>query len=235
MRGVLSLILERLRELLAGRPEEIFGWLSGRSRGSWAVCLLAIWIGCGAYGATIGLWRSGEQAVFTAVKFPLVVLLTCGGNVLLNGILAQVCSSGLSFRQSTLAILMSFGVAAMVLLSLSPLTLFLLLNTPPLGSEAAETGHSLTLLAHVGVIAFAGWAGNWNLYRLLKYTAPSTLNARSTLFAWLAGNLLLGSQVSWILRPFIGNPNLPVQFLRDDPFWGGFYEQVWRSLMQLFS
>jgi LmbE family N-acetylglucosaminyl deacetylase len=34
--------------------------------------------------------------------------------------------------------------------------------------------------------------------------------------AWLAANLFLGSQLSWILRPFIGSPGLPVEFLRHD-------------------
>ncbi|MDQ8187436.1 hypothetical protein [Pelagicoccus sp. SDUM812002] len=169
------------------------------------------------------------------MKFPLVIILTCGANVVLNGILAQVYATGLSFRQTTLAILMSFAIASLVLVSLSPLALFLLWNTPHLATEGASTGHSITLLAHVPVIAFAGWAGTWRLYRLLVHIAPSRGSARSTLFAWLAGNLLLGSQVSWILRPFIGNPNLPVQFLRDNPLYGGFYEQVWRSLMQLLS
>ncbi|MBD5779632.1 hypothetical protein IEN85_09010 [Pelagicoccus sp. NFK12] len=192
-------------------------------------------LGAGVYGATIGLWRSPWQALYAGIKFPAVVLLTCAGNAVLNGILAQLHATGLSFRQTTLAILMSFSVASLVLLAMSPLAVFLLWNTPPLGSEGTTTGHSLTLLAHVGVIAFAGWCGTWRLYRLLKYVAPTGNRALSTLLAWLAGNLLLGSQVSWILRPFIGNPKLPVEFLRDDPFYGGFYEQVWKSLMQLFS
>ena len=36
--------------------------------------------------------RSGgpQQAFFTAVKMPLLIFLTCGGNALLNGLLAQV-------------------------------------------------------------------------------------------------------------------------------------------------
>jgi len=192
-------------------------------------------LGAGVYGATIGLWRSPLQAVFAGVKFPLVIVLTCGGNAVLNGVLAQVFATGLSFRQTTLAILMCFAIASLVLLGLSPLMVFLLWNTPPLESVGAGVGHSVTLLAHVGVIAFAGWCGTWRLYRLIRYVAPERGIAMVTLLSWLAGNLLLGSQVSWVLRPFIGNPNLPVEFLRDNPLYGGFYEQVWKSLMQLLS
>ena len=222
-----------MRDLLAGNPAALSAWIDGPFGPRLRLCLLTLVVGAGSYGATIGLWRSGEQAIYAAVKFPLVVTLTCGGNALLNGLLAQVFETGLTFRQTTLAILASFAIAGLALLSFVPLALFLLRNTPPLESEAARTGHSLTLLAHVGAIGFAGWIGNRRLYRLLAYRSRSSANARIVLLGWLAGNLLLGSQISWILRPFIGNPSLPVAFLREHPLWGGFFEQVWRSLSQL--
>lgn len=216
-----------------GEPRRLAGWVETRVGERTTQSLILIAVGTGAYGATIGLWQGGEQAVFTAAKFPMVVGLTCGGNALLNGILAQVYASGLGFRQTMLAILMSFAVASMVLLALAPIALFLLWNTPPLVSDAARVGHSVTLLAHVAAIAFAGWVGNLRLYRLLRYVAPATANARATLLAWLAGNLLLGSQVSWILRPFIGSPGLPVEFLREHPLTGNFFEAVWAALSRL--
>jgi hypothetical protein len=54
------------------------------------------------------------------------------------------------------------------------------------------------------------------------------------LFSWLAGNLFLGAQLAWNLRPFIGSPTLAVQFFRDDPLRGNFYEAVWRACRHLF-
>jgi len=47
--------------------------------------------------------------------------------------------------------------------------------------------------------------------------------------------LFLGSQLSWILRPFIGAPGLPVQFIRADALHGNFYEAVFRALGHLLS
>src|SRR5205085_7827251 len=38
---------------------------------------------------------------FSAIKFPLLIFVTCGANGLLNGMLAQVLGSGLSFKQTT--------------------------------------------------------------------------------------------------------------------------------------
>jgi hypothetical protein len=151
----------------------------------------------------------------------------------LNGCLAQVLGSGLGLRQTTVAILMSFTVAALILAAFAPIMLFLLWNTPSL-ADRGTTGHSITLLAHVAVIAFAGIAGNHRLLLLLKHYTASARTAWLVLLAWLGGNLLLGSQTSWILRPFIGSPGLPVEFLRADPLRGNFFEAVWGALQRLF-
>ena len=181
-----------------------------------------------------GGWRAPLQAVFTAAKFPLLVLLTCGGNALLNGLLAQVLGVGLSVRQSTLTILMSFALMAMVLAALSPVMLFLLLNTPPL-SAGPSPSHSLLLTAHVAVIALAGVVANRRLLRLLARLTGRAGTSRAILFAWLTGNLLLGSQLAWVLRPFVGSPRLPVQFLRPDPLHGNFFESVAHALRHLLA
>jgi hypothetical protein len=223
----------RLFRLLAGDTPRLQAWLE-ESGWRWpAVCCATIAIGCGVYGATLGLWRDGLQAGFTALKFPLLVFLTCGANAALNGCLGQLLGSGLGFRQTTLAILMSFAVMAMVLAALAPVMLFLLWNTPPLDAGNAIGGHSIMLLAHVGVIALAGVAGARRLYRLLVRTSGGAAVARRVFFGWLAGNLLLGAQLAWVLRPFIGSPGLPVQFFRADPLHGNFFEAVWRALRHL--
>jgi hypothetical protein len=195
---------------------------------------IAIVLGSSVYGATIGLWRAPFQSVFTAIKFPLLIFLTCIGNGAVNGMLAQVLGSGLSFRQTAFAILMSFAVASLILGGFSPITLFVLYNAPPLGSEHAIVGHSVMLLTHVFVIAFAGVVANRRLFGLLQKVRGHDHTARAVLFSWLAGNLFLGAQLAWNLRPFIGSPTLAIQFLRDDPLRGNFYEAVWRAFRHLF-
>jgi len=195
---------------------------------------LAIVIGSSVYGATIGLWRAPLQSVFTAIKFSLLIFLTCVSNGAINGMFAQLFGSGLSFRQTALAILMSFAVASVILGGFSPITLFILYNAPPLGSEHAIVGHSVMLLTHVFAIAFAGVVANRRLLGLLRKMSGREGTARAVLFSWLAGNLFLGAQLAWNLRPFIGSPGLAVQFLRDDPLRGNFYEAVWRAFQHLF-
>ncbi len=224
-----------IRLLLRGDADEIAQWLRAFDARRALHCVVIILIGCGLYGVTLGIWRAPLQAGYTAAKFPLLILLTCAGNALLNGMLAQLLGSGLSFRRTSLAILMSFAAAAVVLGALSPVTLFVIYNAPPLGSSRAVAGHSITLLLHVFLIAYAGVIGNRCLFRLLERMSGSRATARRVLVSWLAGNLLLGAQLAWVLRPFIGSPHIPVQFLRDDPMRGNFYEAVWHALTHFLS
>lgn len=225
---------ENLKALLGGdvgRIAENLARPNGRRIAGYAA---VIFIGSGVYGSTLGIWRAPLQSFYTAIKFPLLIFLTCGGNALLDGMLAQILGSGLSFRQTSLAILMSFAIAATILAGFSPITLFIWYNAPPLGSTSELLGHSVMSLAHVGAIALAGIVAHRRLFTLLHKVSGTVATARAVLVSWLTGNLLLGAQLAWNLRPFIGSPTLAVQFLRDDPMRGNFYEAVWRALRHLF-
>jgi len=224
-----------VKRLCHGDPQ----WLGAqvRQRKGWtAVCLLWIALGGAAYGFTLGLWQWGTvHPLYVAIKIPLLFLLTAVGNGILNGMLAQLLGLPLSFRESYAAILASFAIIALILGSLSPVIAFLVLNTPAMAGHGVRVGYSFTMVLHVSLIAFAGVMANLRLYGLLRHLAPSRAAAVRGLFAWLAGNLLLGSQLSWILRPFIGSPGLAVQFLRPHAFEGSFFEALWKSLSVLID
>lgn len=226
-------MIRRLKILLAGDAGALAAWTQ-EAEGRWLwTCVSVFFASCAVYGATFGLWRSEGQALFTAMKFPLVVLLTCAGNALLNGCLALVLGTGLGLRQSAVAILMSFTIMGLVLAAFAPVMVFLCWNLPTISSAQALTGKSITILAHVGLIAFAGIVGNHHLWRLLHRLTGSVARANMVLFAWLAGNLLLGSQISWILRPWIGQPGSAVHFFSPEPLQGNFFEAVWGAVQTL--
>ena len=226
-------MIGRLKLLLRGDADRVAESVSRAGLESVAQFSLIILVGAGLYGATLGLWRGPLQAFYTAIKFPLVIFLTCLGNGTINGMLAQILGSGLSFRQTAITILMSFAIAAIILAGFAPLTLFVWFNAPPLGSKGAILGHSVMLLTHVFAIALAGVIANSRLLGLLRKISGSDRVARAVLFSWLAGNLFLGAQIAWNLRPFIGSPKLAIEFLRSDPLRGNFYEAVWRALRHL--
>jgi hypothetical protein len=231
-----KLNLSEVGVLLRGEPEPIRRWTERWDARRLMLHLALVLAGAGCYGATIGLWRAPGQALFTAIKFPLIILFTTIGNALLNAMLAPLLGLNIPFRQSFLAIVTSFALASVILGAFSPLTAFVVWNAPPMvaGARSGVT-YSAIQIVHVAVIAFAGIAANLRLHQLLQRLAGSRRVATRVLLAWLGGNLFLGSQLSWILRPFIGSPDLPVQFLRETAFHGNFYESVFSALRNLFS
>jgi hypothetical protein len=199
--------------------------------------IVVIVIGAGLYGAAMGWWRDPKQALYTAIKFPLIILLTATGNAVLNAMLAPLLGLNIPFRQSFLAILMSFTIASAILGSFAPIVAFMVWNFPPMSPDAwASSGpYSLILFTFVIVIAFAGITANLRLLQLLLQLGGRQNVAFRVLCAWVAGNLFFGTQLSWILRPFIGSPGLPVQFLRHDAFKGNFYETIFHIIVRLFT
>lgn len=226
--------------LLRGEVAALAAWTADWRTTNVTRDVTLILAGAGAFGAALGCWRDPWQAVFGAIKLPLIMLLTAAGNAMLNAMLAPLLGLRLHFRQSFLAILASFALAATILGAFSPLAAFVIWNAPPLVDGAGDwatnsSTHAAILLLLVGMIAFAGVSANLRLLQLLRALAGDSATSWRVLLAWLAGNLFLGSQLSWVLRPFIGNPSMPVEFLRADAFRGNFFETIFHSVVQLFN
>ncbi len=222
--------------LLRGETGLIAQWMERWEAGRLALHIGMIMLGAGLYGAAMGWWRAPEQALYTAIKLPMIILLTTLGNALLNAMLAPLLGLNLTFRQSLLAILMSSAMAAAILGSFSPIAAFVVWNAPTLvpDEQMASGAYGFVKLLQVAVIAFAGVMANVKLWRMLAQMGGDPAAATRVLLAWLAGNLLLGGELSWILRPFIGSPLLPVEFLRDDALQSNFFEAVWKAMQQVF-
>jgi hypothetical protein len=228
----MKLGLERVPVLLRAEPQGLLPWVGSGDRAHLLVCGLSVLVGAGLFGAAMGCWRSPLQALYTGVKFPLVLFLISIGNGLLNAMLAPLLGLNIGWRQSFMAVLMSFAIASLILGGFSPLLFFLVWNAPPMHESFAA--YNLLLVSVVAIIAFAGVASNVRLLQLLEAFGRDSKAGRRVLLAWLAGNLFLGSQLCWILRPFVGSPHLAVQFIRPDAFNGNFYEALLRALLNLF-
>lgn len=211
------------------------GWVTRRQAALLGFCIAAVVIGAGSYGAVMGCWRSPLQALYTGIKLPLVILLTTLGNGLLNGMLAPLLGLNVSFRQSLAAVLVSFAIAAIVLGALSPVAWFIVWNTPPLtaGTKLTSPEYGFLQLTLAGFVALAGVIGNVRLLPLLRRWAGNAATARNVLLAWLAGNLFLGSQICWVLRPFLWDAQRPVEFIGPDYSHGNFFETVFQAVGRL--
>jgi hypothetical protein len=233
--GVAAGPRRRIDLLLRADPATLRGWVMDSDLERVFLCVATIAIGAGLYGAAMGCWRSPLQALFTGIKLPLVILLTTLGNGLLNGMLAPLLGVNLSFRQSLMSVLMTFGLAAVLLGAFTPLAAFVAWNTPPLSgtTQLASPEYGFLQLTHVGFIASAGIIGNRALTPLLREQGNSAASALRVLLGWLAANLLLGSQVAWVLRPFIWDPARPVEFIGQEYLRGSFYETVFEAARRL--
>jgi len=225
--------LRQLPALLRGEVELLGAWHREESGRRILFQVFVIFGGAGLFGAAIGAWRAPLQSLYLAVKLPLILILTTVFNGLVNGMLAPLLGVNIGFRQSSQLVLSSFAIAATILAGFSPIMLFLVWNAPV--SDVSGASFHVLLLTGIAAIAFAGVAANARLLDLLRVLAKDAKTARNVLFAWLAGNLFLGAQISWNLRPFIGSPEMEVEFLREDAFSGNFYEAVLRVVGRLVS
>lgn len=214
----------------------LYNWVVRQRTRLICLCIGLILVGAGVYGATIGIWREPLQALYTGIKLPLVILLTTLGNGLLNGMLAPLLGLQVNFRQSFVLVLVSFALASLILAGFSPVALFLVWNTPPLTAMTTlwspEYGFLQLMLA--GFIATAGIIGNVRLLPVLRRWTINYTIARRVLFVWLATNLFLGSQIAWVLRPFIWDPAGQTRFIGHEYFHGSFYETVFEAARRIF-
>lgn len=133
-----------LRQLIQPSPD----WLDAPSPQRVAFVAITACAGLAVYGFTVGYWRDPVMGGYVAVKLPLLILLTLACNGLLNGLLGLLLGTGLGFRQSLLALLTSFALAALILGSLAPITFFLAWNAPTPASPGASAAHSAYLVTH---------------------------------------------------------------------------------------
>lgn len=164
-------------------------------------------MGMGAYDlSTSERWL---LPLFAAIKVPLVLLGTCivclPGFFVLNSV-AGVRSDWTRARDAVMA-----GQAAMALClaSLAPLTLFL---------YASGVDHRRAIWVSLATFTVATLAGQVVMQRRYGALIARARVHRALLLAWIVMYAFVGVQFGWMLRPFVGTPGKPVEFLRDEAF-----------------
>lgn len=227
--------LRFVSEFLRAQPAHLNAWVKDQPRQLAVFCFVAILFSAGAYGGAMGSWSCPLQMLYTGIKLPLAILLTTLGNGLLNGMLAPLLGATVTFRQSLALVLVSFAITALILGALSPVALFVIWNTPALSAATQVTSpeYGFMQLTIAGFIALAGVIGNVRLYPLLREWTGRRAVALQVLLAWLAGNLFLGSQICWMLRPFVWDPTGRMEFIGAQYLHGSFFETLWEAARRL--
>ena len=187
-------------------------------------------VAAAVYGASFGCWRGGVQILWSAAKMPLLLLSVTLACALGNFMTAQLLGLDLSLRQTVRAMLRAFAVAALVLAGLAPVFWFLASSLPRPGeSEAAAAGRVLLVL-HTAAVGLAGLVGNLHLWKLLCERAGRRAVAARVMVAWLALGGASGSELSWVLSPFLTHPDRPLAFLNPNAFRMNMYEYLWQLI-----
>ena len=180
----------------------------------------------GVYGVVMGMYNGPLQAIASGVKLPILFLLTaiiCIPSLYtFNVLLGQ----SFKFLQTVTLMVMTIGTTTILLASLAPIAFFFTLTTQ---------NYQFILLLHVLIFGLCGIYGVRYLYRGCAYLAFRLEQPLNTLLLriWIAIYAIVGMQLGWRLRPFIGHDGSPFQLLRAQGD-GNFYLAVWRAIMNLF-
>jgi len=164
--------------------------------------------------------------LLVALKTPLLFVVSLLACCLVLYTLNLAFGMGLHFLPSMT--LMAFALAA------TGVMLGVFIPVVALFSVVTESYHFMKIL-HVAVFAIAGLFGVTVLYGGLKRLAPEGIDSRkirALLLSWLLLYGLVGGQLAWTLKPFLGTPYLPAT----PPFRvesGNIYVSVFESMSQL--
>lgn len=174
----------------------------------------------GSFGAAEpGRWA---QPAFAAVKLPLLTLGTTA--ICLPGfyMMHVVLRARREFGAAVRGVLAGQAMFAIVLASLAPLL--------PVWYDAAAS-HRAALLGSAAAFGIAALCSLVAVSRVQRSVRTRRRVSRALLVGWLIMYTFVGLQGAWMLRPFIGAPDAPVRFVRENPFTNG-YVAVLRLLVR---
>jgi hypothetical protein len=222
--------------LLHGKDGLLAAVLEGRDLRRWwlRLCLVMI-AGAAVYGAVLGYWHGPRLSLYVAIKLPLVLLLTSAMTLVLSWLGAALLGLPLRFGQVAVLTFLALSAASLLLASLAPVALLFTLSAPD-PSTAARTTHNLLYLLHTAFVGGCGLAGTRALWQAMgRLDAPVRTRAAVYLL-WVLAYALVGGEVAWVLRPFVGSVYADVVFLRPDALNGNVYEFIFTDIFpHLFS
>jgi hypothetical protein len=166
------------------------------------------------YGAVMGAFALDKperlkMVVYAAVKMPLLVFVTALVCLPAFFVLNTVLGLRRDFRAAFTAILAGQAALTIALASLAPLTAFI---------YASGATHRGALLFNAAMFTLATAAAHTVMLRRYRPLAARAAAHRLMLWTWVVLYAFVGVQMGWMLRPFVGNPAIPVTFFRQEPF-----------------
>lgn len=180
--------------------------LSGGAAEALTPRLMLTAAGAGAlFGLAIGLPGGLAQALSSAIKFPLVLLGSAAIGLPTLRIGTALSGQRLRTAQVSALLLQSLATAATTMAALAPLAVVAWLSASTF-SDSNLWVYRRAVAAFTAVAMVGGFVGASRLLRALPLTAVLP-------WAGILGAAAL--QLTWLLRPVIGKPDLDFALLRD--------------------
>ncbi|HEV3168652.1 MAG TPA: hypothetical protein VGZ22_31895 [Isosphaeraceae bacterium] len=219
-------LLAHADDVLRGRE-----WTS-RATQPWPALgrLSAFVVICGlTYGAAMGLFGGlgGDRAwqvFYSAVKVPILLVATFALSLPSFFVLNTLLGVRADFVQALRALAAAQAGLTIILVSLAPITLFW---------YASSADYPTAILFNALMFAIASTGAQILLRREYRPLIARNPRHRWLLRIWLLLYAFVGIQMGWILRPFLGAPDKPVQFFRGGT-WENAYVIVVRMIWHLF-
>src|SRR5262245_5654897 len=186
---------------------------------------------CGAfYGAVMGSFggvseERAWQLVNSGLKVPLLLLVTFALSLPSFFVLETLLGLRADFPEVVVALVRSQAALAIVLAALAPYTLLWY-------TSFADYHHAVLFNGAMFAVASLSAQG-----LLRRCYAPLIARNRRHLWllrTWQVLYSFVAIQMAWVLRPFVGQPEVPVQFFRDEA-WGNAYVVVAKMIWGLFG
>jgi len=163
------------------------------------------------YGLRWGEHYGGFHVLAVMVKVPLLFLLTLVVTCPSLYVFSALARSGLRFTETVRLLLAATALALTILASLAPVIAFFTFGT---------RSHPFLQTLNAVFFCVAGTIALLFLRRTLAAAAPMEARPgkRSTdriVVAWCGVYALVGAQMAWMMRPFIGTRHLPQELFRE--------------------
>ena len=183
------------------------------------------------YGALMGTFCGegqpvrGMQALFSATKMPLLLLLTFVLALPSFYVINMLVGLGGDFAEALRALLATQAGLTVILASLSPFTVLFYVSS---------TQYDGAILFNAGMMATASFAAQRLLRRFYAPLIARDVRHRKMVRVWLIVYAFIGIQMGWVLRPFIGQPGVPTTYFRGGA-WGNAYVEIWEKVSDVMK
>jgi hypothetical protein len=192
--------------------------------------LLMIVLFGAAYGAAMGTYGGGHgirplQMLYSGIKVPVLLLGTFALSIPSYFVLNSLLGLRQDLAAAARALLAAQAGLTIVLCALAPFTMFF---------YAGCNDYPWATVFNALMFTVASIAGQILLRRLYRPLIARDARHRLLVRLWLVIYAFVGIQMGWLLRPFIGHPDMPTQFFRPDS-WGNAYVHVARLFWEAIT